>query len=113
MEQSSTDIGLEASILVWLYITEVEWKLASIHQATKIYNEGNRMKAIWVLYGYTKLSAEQRLSQEGDDRTGIATPTAFNYRTGQSTVRYIQQLRRLAVANTAGDESTSGLRERR
>jgi hypothetical protein len=50
--------------------------------------------------------------KEGDDRTGIATPTANNYRTGSaelSTVRYIHQLRRLAAASAPGDESTSGL----
>jgi hypothetical protein len=31
----------------------------------------------------------------------------------QSTVRYIHQFRRLAVANAPGDKSTSGLREQR
>jgi len=37
------------------------------------------MGAVWVLSGYIKLSVEQRLSQEGDDRTGIATLTANNF----------------------------------
>jgi len=49
----------------------------------KIYNERNRMGVVRVLYRYTTLSAEQQLSKEGDDRTGIATPTAKDNRINQ------------------------------
>ena len=53
---------------------------------------------------------------EGDDRTGIATPTAtitVPEAQERSTMRYIHQLRRLAAASAPRDESTSVLRERR
>jgi hypothetical protein len=35
------------------------------------------------------LSAEQRLSKEGDDRTRLATPTANNYRTGSAGTKHL------------------------
>ena len=53
--------------------------------------------------------------KEGDDRTGIVTPTAtitVPEVQERSTVIYIHQLRRLAEASAPKDESTSVLRDR-
>jgi len=113
MAQSSTDIGPEASIPIQWYITEVERKPASINQATKIYNERNWMGAVWVLYSHTKLSAEQRLSEEGDDRTGIATPTAINYRTGSAGTKHreIHSLIEKKMTITAPSQAVSGRKQ--
>jgi hypothetical protein len=64
MAQSSTDIDLEASILIQRYITDVEWKPAPNNQATKMYNESNRIGAVLVLYGYTKVILIPTSSQD-------------------------------------------------
>ena len=112
MAQSSMDIGPEASILIERYFTVIEWKPASINQPTKIYNEHNRMGAVWALYSCSMSNHGQKrgmtvLELQPQPYT-IYVPEVQEH----STMKYIQQLGMLAVANTPGVELTSGLRER-
>jgi len=99
MAQSSMYIGPEASILIKRYITEVEWKPASNNQATKIYYNCNRMQ----IY---KLSAAQRLSNEGDDSTGITTPTENHYHNGSARIKHRVKQRLAGNRNPAGGPSS-------